>query len=76
MAQKSRAKENIKFAIIFVEHGDELQNKTKIIYGLDADLIMLGLILSCEFKNIFYIKKRIILIIFQILIKMNYIISI
>ena len=38
-------------------HGDKLENKTKIIYGLDADLIMLGLILSCEFKNIFLYKE-------------------
>ena len=34
-----------------------LENKTKIIYGLDADLIMLGLILSCEFKNMYLFKE-------------------
>ena len=38
-------------------HATCLENKTKIIYGLDADLIMLGLILSCEFKNMYLFKE-------------------
>lgn len=38
-------------------NGERLESKTKIIYGLDADLIMLGLILSCEFKNIYLYKE-------------------
>ena len=39
------------------ENGIKLQDKTKMIYGLDADLIMLGLILSCEYKNVFLYKE-------------------
>lgn len=36
---------------------NERQDKTKIIYGLDADLIMLGLLLSCDFKNVYLYKE-------------------
>ena len=39
------------------ENGNTMQNKTKMIYGLDADLIMLGLILSCDYKNIYLYKE-------------------
>jgi 5'-3' exonuclease len=34
-----------------------MTDKTKVIYGLDADLIMLGLILSCDHKHIYLYKE-------------------
>ena len=36
---------------------DLFYNKSKIIYGLDADLIMLGLLMSCETNNIYLYKE-------------------
>lgn len=33
------------------------QNKTKMIYGLDADLIMLGLLMSMDISNVYLYKE-------------------
>ena len=35
---------------------DSMKNKNKVIYGLDADLVMLGLLLLLDSSNIFLYK--------------------
>lgn len=39
------------------KHKDSMKNKNKVIYGLDADLVMLGLLLLLDSKNIFLYKE-------------------